>query len=263
LDEDQQTALRALAGQVMSLLDLRLKNSLLELKNAEINRLNKDLGAFTYRLSHDLKTPIRGIKSVTEWFREDYWSDLDVQAKEWIDKITSRAEYMEALTEGLLKYSRITQTPIKTSTFNLKQLLGEVLEILSDSEALTLEHTGTDQDLTHYKFGFQSIFQNLISNSIAHSDKPDVWIGISYISHPDFHELTYRDNGPGIAYKYKNRIFEIFETLGVKNKNSSGIGLATVLAILKSIGGTIRLEEQKPGEKGIHFTLTFPLRLPK
>lgn len=261
LDEEQQNALRALAGQVIVLLELRAKNRLLELKNDEISRLNQNLDAFTYRLSHDLKTPIRGIKSITEWFREDYWLKFNDQQKEWIGKITSRAEYMESVTEGLLNYSRITHNRISFSNFNLKSLLDETLGILSDSASVHLEHTNTDQIITQYKFGFQCIFQNLLGNSIQHCDKPEVRIGISYTAHPDFHQLVYRDNGPGIPSKYKDRVFELFEALGGNEKKSTGIGLTTVAAILNNIQGTIQLKDQEPGEEGVHFVITVPIGL--
>ena len=123
LTEGQKTSLKALAKQVMSQLELRRKNVRLERANKEISRLNEQLNHFAYRLTHDLKTPIRGINSLVDFIKQDHYELFkNTEAQEWIDLISSRAVYMDTLIEEILEYTKATNSSIHFEEFNIKYL---------------------------------------------------------------------------------------------------------------------------------------------
>lgn len=260
LTEAQKSALRALAVQVMALLELRLKNRELEAQNREISRLNEELDAFSYRLSHDLKTPIRGIRSLAEWLEEDYWEQLPAQARSWIQQINERADYMGAMTDGLLAHSRMVRMPLKATKFNLRELLAQTFAVAGLERDAVFEQQGTDLNLEHFRVGFQCVFQNLMVNSLRHGTTERCVIHLVCEVSESKLRVVYRDNGPGIPAGFRHKIFGLFETAGGNTRENMGIGLATVASLLRSMGGKISAED--PGQvEGAHFVLEIPRKL--
>ncbi|GAB5557377.1 MAG: hypothetical protein SchgKO_15900 [Schleiferiaceae bacterium] len=253
---EQTATLKALADQVISQLELRLKNRQLQDTNDKIIQLNKDLDSFAHTLSHDLKTPIRGIASVASWIKDEYEEQLDEQGVEWLDKISERTIYMESLVQGMLEYAHMTRAEIEYNTFSPFSLVNEVAHALILNESITIDQDINIETLHHYEAGWRSILQNLISNSIKYSDNNHPVIGITVNGDDEKVEIIYTDNGPGIPEKMREKVFKLFGTIGNKTKDSTGIGLATIQSIVTKLKGTIELSENQP--KGVKFIFTFP-----
>jgi hypothetical protein len=259
LTEGQKKSLKALAKQVMSQLELRRRNSKLEQANKEITRLNEQLNHFAYRLTHDLKTPIRGINSLVDFIKQDHYELFkNTEAQEWIDLISSRAVYMDSLIEEILAYTKATNSTIQFEEFNFKAMLSTVLNNCDVAKKIALDLKELDFNIYHSKIGFVQIFQNLLTNSKKFTDKEQCKVQITCKKNIGNYTFIYTDNGPGISEKYWDKVFIMFETLDDSSIKNTGIGLATIKSIINRFGGEIRLGKRNDGEEGVCFTFTVP-----
>lgn len=257
ITEKQISALKALANQVVALLELRKKNKELEDKNNQISNLNKELESFSYRLSHDLKTPIRGINNISEWILDDEQESLSTDAKKNIELISARSKYMMSLINSMISYSKVKKENIHSEHINLKELSVIIANNCNDGHNYELSFTNCDQLVYTSKTVLSICLQNLITNSLKFSNKPICKINIELKETEKELQIHFNDNGVSISEKYSDKIFELFETVGPKNENSTGIGLATVKETLRRIDGTIALNSDCKAE-GCSFTITIP-----
>lgn len=258
LNKSQLEALEALSQQVVSQFQLRRNISLLEEKNKETEALNQQLNSFAHSLTHDIKTPIRGIQTIASWLKSDYQHSLDKQANDWIDLILSRVSYMDTLSTGMLDFSQKTTDKIKISVFDMKSLLFSISENFH-ADYFKYEFINADFKITHSEIIFLTVFQNLISNSIKYSDQELGLIKITFMKTKKDLKISYEDNGPGIEKEYREKVFLLFETIGAKNDNSAGIGLTTVKSCIDRLKGNIKLIDRSNGMRGVHFQMTIPL----
>lgn len=256
----QEKALKNLADQVVSLFDLRKNNFLLEEKNLEISALNERLSAFGARLTHDLKAPVRGIRSLVRFIDEDYGSSLNTQIRSWLQMMDKKGGYIDNVIDGMLEYSRINELEVQYEDFNPTVLIDDITQVLTVPKEIVL-NVETDANLIiyQYKFGVASVLQNLISNSIKYSDKEDCSIKIKLVEESDNYLFVYEDNGPGISAEDRDIVFNLFENLGVFDDKSTGVGLATVHSILQRLGGSIRVLDRADGGEGIRFLISLPI----
>lgn len=259
LTEGQKTSLKALAKQVMSQLELRRKNIRLERANKEISRLNEQLNHFAYRLTHDLKTPIRGINSLVDFIKQDHYELFkNTEAQEWIDLISSRAVYMDTLIEEILEYTKATNSSIHFEGFNIKSLFKNILKNCDVEKSISIDLEKLDVNLSHSKIAFVQVFQNLLTNSKKFNDKKECVVTVSFEETNEEYQFIYEDNGPGISKKYWNKVFIMFETLDDSSIKNTGIGLATVKSIINRLGGEIQLNSRSNGEEGVCFEFYLP-----
>ena len=263
LSNTQQTALKALANQVVAQLELRRKNLILIEKIKIVEQLNHDIDAFSYRLSHDMLTPMRGILSIIEFLKIDDADGISISLGEKIDQIKDRAKYGLALVESTIEYARISKANLVFSEFKLEDTANLVFANLANADNVKLELMNCEQIVITSKLAIHVAFQHLMTNSLKFNDKDTTCI-ISISSKIENNRLfiDYKDNGPGINIKYANKIFEIFETLNPKSENSTGIGLATLKTVLNKLSGHIRLMHSEVG-KGVHFNIDLPLEILK
>lgn len=126
ITEDQIQALKALAKQVVSQLELRKRNIVLENANAKMMALNERLESFGARLTHDLKAPLRGIKNLVSFIIEDHGETINNEAMELLSKINERANFMNSVITGMLEFSKNSTINDKIERFNLKELINEI-----------------------------------------------------------------------------------------------------------------------------------------
>lgn len=259
ITETQLNALEALAEQVISQFMLRKNIELLETKNKETTQLNKQLNSFAHSLTHDIKTPIRGIQTIASWLKADYEKILDNKAMEYIDIILSRTSYMDTLSTGMLDYSQKTNENIIYSKFNMKSLLKEVCNNFQ-IENFHYDFLHSNFDITHSEVAFLTIFQNLISNSVKYNDKESGLVKIIFSNSKHNLEITYEDNGPGIPKEFREKVFLLFETIGSKNENRAGIGLSTVKSFINRLNGSIKLLDRDHELSGVSIKINIPLK---
>lgn len=261
LSEGQIEALQALADQVISQLELRKRNKSLELQTNRLMAMNEKLEAFGARLTHDLKAPLRGIRSLFDFISEDYADAIDDDGKELFEKIKNKLDYMNNVINGMLKFSKESEVPIDIEKFNLSELVNEVLGSIDVKNKCKLIENNLNVNIEQYKFGISCIIQNLISNSIKFIKDSQPTISVELKDLPQHHLIIYEDNGPGIPIDKRDKVFDLFETLG-ENVDSTGIGLATSKSIMDRINGTIHIKDKPDHSNGVRFEILIPKENP-
>ncbi|MGO4920417.1 sensor histidine kinase [Maribacter spongiicola] len=255
--ERQRASLKDLADQVMAQLELRRQNIQQKIINEELRIKNDQLKHLSYRLAHDMKTPLLGISSIVGFIKEDY-SDFykETEIPNYLSIIDNRVEFMESLINGIINYNAITNADITLQEFNISKEIESVLNKQTNATKVHLQLDSCNETINHSLNSFHQIFRDLISNSIKFTDKSTIDILIGFKEDQDFYEFTYEDNGPGIPERYWEKVFTLFEKLGTENTNDTGIGLSTIKALIDKLGGTISIGKRKDDKKGVYFNFT-------
>ncbi len=223
----------------------------------QLKRSNRELEDFAYVVSHDLKAPLRGITSVSTWLKEDYADKFDAEGQHQLDLLKSRALRMDALISGILQYSRVGNVEGDEELADLNLLVKEIIENLNPPPRIHIGIEGTLPALKCPRVRMHQVFQNLISNAMKFSDKPQSEIKVRCEEQKDAWQFCVEDNGTGIDPKNFEKIFKLFQTLGSEvGTENTGVGLALVKRIIELRGGRVWIES-KLGE-GSRFFFTWP-----
>lgn len=209
----------------------------------QINRSNQQLEEFAHIVSHDLKAPLRGIKTLLDWFISDYQNLVPPEGKEQLTLVQQRSQRMQDMIQGILEYSRIGKGDFTTEDLNMNQLLANIVDILAAPENIHIEVQKELPTLTGERIQITQVFQNLLSNAIKYNDKEKGFIQITHEVEDLRHHYCICDNGPGIDPSHHEKIFGIFQTLQPKDAyESTGIGLSVVKKIIERHQGRIWVE---------------------
>lgn len=226
--------------------------------NKRLTTVNKELENFAYVASHDLKAPLRGIGSITDWLINDHADTMNEDGAELLQLMKNNVQRMHNLIEGLLQYSRIGKINPIRENIDTGQLLREIQNRFKLLKLGRLILPKQLPSIINDRISIQQVFENLIYNAVKYNDHPaeekKVEIGVKDLG--SHHEFFVKDNGIGIEEKYYNRIFKIFQTLAQKkDAKGTGIGLAIVQKIIENNNGEIRLESTPGKGTTFYFTL--------
>lgn len=233
-------------------------NKNLEQKNLDLLNLNKELEAFSYSVSHDLRSPLLRINGFANILVEDYLDKLSDEAMNYLNSIIDNTRKMSQLIDSLLLLSKVGKTEIKKANIDMATLLSETINELKPDNSVSINVIAID-NITGDKNLLKQVFVNLISNAIKYSgkkDNPVIEIGCKQLEE----ETTYyiKDNGTGFDMKYYDKLFGVFQRLHSQDEfEGTGIGLATVQRIIDKHGGKIWAEGK------INEGATFYFSLPK
>ena len=255
LSELQIDALITLGKQVITSMELRRKNLKLEFTRKELFQHNLELKQFASHVSHDLKSPLANIISLTDFLKDDLIDDISVESLEQLNYISDSAIILKDYIDGILLHYKADElllakkedVLLSALTENIKQLLVEKGDIL----------VCAGEDVVHNinKSALTQILINLVDNALKFNDKKPRIITIAYFDEGNFHKFVVADNGIGIEEHNQEIIFKLFTTVFDKNtKTSTGIGLSTIKSLVNKLGGEISLAS-KIGE-GSAFTFT-------
>ena len=223
----------------------------------ELEGVNQELKDFAYIASHDLKAPLRAIKTLADWISTDYADKLDQDGQEQLKLLRQRVDRMHNLIDGILQYSRVGRVREKLTEVELNKLMPEIIDMLAPPANIKIT---VESDLPTVKCEetrITQVFQNLLSNAVKYMDKPEGYIKVLCSEDGEYWKFGIADNGPGIEKKHWERIFKIFQTLAPRDEfESTGIGLTVVKKIVELYGGQIWLESEVG--KGTTFLFTFP-----
>lgn len=222
-----------------------------------VDNINKELKDFASIVSHDLKAPLRGIKTLATWILDDSSDKLGEQANEQMNLLLDRVERMYKLIDGVLQYSRAGHTEERPLRVDLDKFIPEAIDMLAPPENISItienEMPVIDCEETH----LMQLFQNLVSNAIKYMDKPQGRIKVDCIEQDGFWKFSVADNGPGIEEKHFERIFGMFQALSVTEEfKGTGVGLTVAKKIVELHGGDIWVESEVG--KGSTFFFTLP-----
>ena len=231
----------------------------LQAANETLLVANKELESFAYIASHDLKAPLRGIKSLVSLLTRELGEDLSPDARRYVDLMANRTERMQALLEGLLQYSRIGRTLSEDEEIDTSKLVDEIRTLIDAGGQWTIINGDNLPRLITQRAPFELVLRNLVDNAIKHHDRASGTIRIEARTVAERYEFTVSDDGPGIAPEYQERIFQIFHTLKPRDEvEGSGLGLALVQKTVEHFGGSIRVESDPERERGAKFIFTWP-----
>jgi len=225
--------------------------------NQKVEGINQELKDFAYIVSHDLKAPLRGIKTLADWISVDYKDKLDEEGREQMDLLLARVGRMHNLIDGILQYSRVGRVKEETVQIDLNELIPSVIDMVAPPENITITLENKLPVIECEKTRIMQVFGNLLSNAVKYMDKPKGQVRIGCVEQDDFWKFSVADNGPGIEEKHFERIFRIFQTLSPRDEfESTGVGLTLIKKIIELYGGKIWLQS-KVGE-GSKFFFTLP-----
>lgn len=232
-----------------------------EERTAQLENVNKELEAFSYSVSHDLRTPLRAINGYSVMLSEDYEAKLDGDGKRMIKNIMANATMMGQLIDDLLSFSKLGKKDLTLSKVDMHQLAENVAdEVLHHEpgnkykviiEALPV--ASADQGM------MKQVMLNLISNAVKYSAKkakPEIEIGFREEETSTVYFV--KDNGAGFNMAYSDKLFGVFQRLhSLEDFEGSGVGLALAKRIILKHNGEIWAESVE------NEGATFYFRLPK
>jgi PAS domain S-box-containing protein len=235
---------------------IRIEQKLEEVAR-ELKRSNDELEHFAYIASHDLKAPLRAIKSLAEWIAEDIAATGSKETHDNLALLQARTERLENLLSGLLEYSRVGITKSDPEEVDTGRLVAEIIEYLAPPPAFVVECRGFMPILRAAKAPLEHVFQNLISNALKHHDRDRGTVVVSARDLGMLVEFAILDDGPGIDPAFHERIFGMFQTLRPRDEvEGSGVGLAIVKKAVEKNGGSIKVESAPP-RRGTAFVFTW------
>lgn len=248
--------------------DLRALNQSLEervqRRTAELQEANKELEAFSYSVSHDLRTPLRHIVGFGDLLKKEAQDTLGSKGHRYLNVITDAASRMNGLIDSLLEFSRMGRQPLRATPVELRPLVEKAWQNLEpdrQGRQIVFELGGLpaiegDAPL------LDLVFQNLLSNAIKYSrTRPLAHIAVSGQQEAGYVTITVKDDGVGFDSKYTDKLFGVFQRLHrAEDFDGTGIGLANVRRIVTRHGGSVWAESVE-GE-GATFYVKLPLKAP-
>lgn len=230
-------------------------------KKAEdkILQLNSELEAFTYSVSHDLRSPLRLVDGYAQILKEDHSAQLDEDGNRITEIIMSNAKRMGQLIDDLLDFSHMGRKEVMRAKFNFKDMVERVIEQLSHLQnGRDVEiSVGNMEQVKADAAMIEQVWVNLISNALKYSstkEKSKVEIG----SYKDNGEVCFfvKDNGVGFNMDYIDKLFGVFQRLHkIEEFSGTGVGLALVKRIITRHGGRVWAEGKINEGATFHFSL--------
>ncbi len=241
--------------------EMQALNRELAKRSSALEASNKELEAFAYSISHDLRAPLRHTAGFAELLRKSAAASLNEKSQRYLTMILEAAKRMGSLIDDLLAFSRISRAEAHNSTVSLKQLVQEaVAEVGQDAN--DREIVWKIDPLPDW-YGDRAMLRlalvNLVSNAVKFTrTRPQAVIEIGCTEHKeDYTTLFVRDNGVGFDMKYSNKLFGVFQRLHPQEAfEGTGIGLATVQRIVHRHGGRVWAEGTVNGGATFYISLS-------
>ncbi|TWH08880.1 sensor histidine kinase [Pseudoxanthomonas taiwanensis] len=244
-------------------------NRQLEGKVEQVSEVNRELEAFSYSVSHDLRAPLRHVAGFADKLARHMGDSLDDRGRHYLDVISSSARRMSSLIDDLLVYSRLGRSALKLQAVDMQSLVEETRAVLDTGSAVDAEESGRAAHRIEWRVAplpivvadenmMRQLWLNLLGNAVkysAHSEPAVIEVGYERTADGD-HLFTVRDNGVGFDMAYAAKLFGVFQRLHKASEYpGTGIGLASVRRVLGRHGGRIWAESEPGKGATFHFIL--------
>lgn len=228
-------------------------------RTAQLEAANQELEAFSYSVSHDLRSPLRALHGFSGILNQRYGSQLSLQAKHYVERIEVNAKKMANLIDALLTFSRLSRQPLNTQWVDMIAIVREVFQELHEQQVgrqievkiANLPPCQADPALLH------QVWMNLISNALKYSSQNKfTQIQLGCKSDNDTYFYYIKDNGVGFDMRYSHKLFSVFQRLHTEEEfEGTGVGLANAQRIIHRHGGCIWAEAEINQGATFYFTL--------
>lgn len=243
-------------------------NRQLEGKVAQVSEVNRELEAFSYSVSHDLRAPLRHVAGFSDKLSRHLGDAADDKSRHYLEVISSSARRMAALIDDLLVYSRLGRAAMRQQAVDMQSLVADTRAMLDSNLQAEAENSGHAH---HVEWSIaplpivvgdenmiRQVWLNLLGNAVKYSgNREPAKIRVDYQPQPDGgHQFTVSDNGAGFDMAYAGKLFGVFQRLHkASDYPGTGIGLASVRRVLTRHGGRIWAEAEPDVGATFHFYL--------
>jgi PAS domain S-box-containing protein len=230
------------------------------LRTAQLESSNKELEAFSYSVSHDLRAPLRHINGYVNLLNNQFQKSLPEKAGHYLNEVTASAKQMGDLIDDLLQFSRTGRQELRLADMDMNVIIQEAIKVLkTDTENRKISWTvATLPQVIGDSSLLKQVWMNLLDNAVKYTrDKDEAEIEIGFTREPDHWVFFVRDNGAGFDMQYAHKLFGVFQRLHSSEQfEGTGIGLANVQQIVHKHGGRVWASAQT--DKGATFNFTIP-----
>lgn len=243
-------------------------NRQLEGKVAQVSEVNRELEAFSYSVSHDLRAPLRHVAGFSDKLSRHLGDQADDKSRHYLDVISSSARRMAALIDDLLVYSRLGRAAMRQQAVDMQSLVADTRAMLDSNLQAEAENSGHAHQVEWSiaplpivvgdENMIRQVWLNLLGNAVKYSgNREPAKIRVDYQPQPDGgHQFTVSDNGAGFDMAYAGKLFGVFQRLHkASDYPGTGIGLASVRRVLTRHGGRIWAEAEPDVGATFHFYL--------
>ena len=270
-DTDDEVVLLTISDVTMQrAVQLRVEelNRQLEGKVAQVSEVNRELEAFSYSVSHDLRAPLRHVAGFSDKLSRHLGDQADDKSRHYLEVISGSARRMAALIDDLLVYSRLGRAAMRQQAVDMQSLVADTRAMLDSNLQAEAENSGHAH---HVEWSIaplpivvgdenmiRQVWLNLLGNAVKYSgNREPAKIRVDYQQQPDGgHQFTVSDNGAGFDMTYAGKLFGVFQRLHkASDYPGTGIGLASVRRVLTRHGGRIWAEAEPDVGATFHFYL--------
>lgn len=254
-DEDQRESLNILTEQILNLVIYRKQNDEYLRVQQKLEQKYRDLEKFASVVSHDIKSPLANIISLVDLLKEENKENFNDETKQYIDYLSLASHSLRSYVDGLLIFYRSDRILERDEEdVDLEKFFSGIVKLYNVHPDVDINYPSHGILQKVNKSALTQIFMNLISNALKYNNKELRQVDIHFAPTKDYYYFEVKDNGNGIPEESFDKIFDLFTTLDLNDREGhpgSGIGLATVKKLLDHMGGEISVESE-PG-KGSNF----------
>jgi light-regulated signal transduction histidine kinase (bacteriophytochrome) len=231
-------------------------------RTAQFEDMNKELEAFSYSISHDLRAPLRAINGFSQILRENYANVLDDDGEKYLNNLISSSLKMDDLINDLLALSRLGRRDLIFTSSNLTEIAEHIFqELVKEEQERKIQFkTSVSPPVKADENLMEIVFTNLISNAIKFTrEREQAVIEFGYQTEGNERIYYIRDNGAGFDMGYVEKLFSPFQRLHSDHEyEGTGIGLASVQRVIQRHGGRVWAEAESGKGATFYFTLNPP-----
>lgn len=250
---------RDVSGRREHLQKINALNSQLASRSTELEAINKELEAFSYSVSHDLRAPLRAIDGFSHTLAKLYADKLDEKGQHRLQRIRDAAQKMGQLIDDLLVLSRISRAEVKKDDVDLSELAQQIIDELQEGDPERDVHIRVAQNMTIFadRRLISVAVTNLLSNAwkfTSNEDSAEIEVGMGVQDDVTFYYI--RDNGAGFNMEYAEKLFGAFQRLHDTTEfPGTGVGLATVQRVIHKHGGRVWAHSEEGHGATFYFSL--------